>query len=56
MAAAYILVLAALERAPAAPVAALRETSVLLAGVGGGRRRLAGSALVVAGIAAVVFG
>ena len=56
MAAAYILVLAALERAPAAPVAALRETSILLAGVGGGRRRLAGSALVVAGIAAVVFG
>jgi hypothetical protein len=28
---------------------------VLFAGVGGGRRRLAGSALVVAGIAAVVL-
>lgn len=56
MAAAYILVLAALERAPAAPVAALRETGVLFAGVGGGRRRLAGSALVAAGIAAVVLG
>jgi drug/metabolite transporter (DMT)-like permease len=56
MAAAYILVLAALERAPAAPVAALRETGVLFAGVGGGRRRLAGSALVVAGVAAVVLG
>jgi drug/metabolite transporter (DMT)-like permease len=56
MAAAYILVLAALERAPAAPVAALRETGVLLAGVGGGRRRLAGSALVALGIVAVVLG
>jgi drug/metabolite transporter (DMT)-like permease len=56
MAAAYVLVLAALERAPAAPVAALRETSVLLAAAGGGRRRLAGSALVAAGIAAVVLG
>ncbi|MBE2316285.1 EamA family transporter [Solirubrobacter sp. CPCC 204708] len=56
MAAAYILVLAALERAPAAPVAALRETSVLLAGAGGGRRRLAGSLLVALGIAAVVLG
>jgi drug/metabolite transporter (DMT)-like permease len=28
---AYILVLAALERAPAAPVAAVRETSVVIA-------------------------
>lgn len=56
MAAAYILVLAALERAPAAPVAALRESSVLLAGAGGGRRRLVGSALVALGIAAVVLG
>lgn len=56
MAGAYILVLAALERAPAAPVAALRETSVLLAGAGGGKRRLAGSALVALGIAAVVLG
>lgn len=56
MGAAYILVLAALERAPAAPVAALRETSVLLAAFGADRRRIAGSALVLAGIAAVVLG
>jgi multidrug transporter EmrE-like cation transporter len=56
MAAAYILVLAALERAPAAPVAALRESSVLIAAFGADRRRLLGSALVLAGIVAVVLG
>jgi drug/metabolite transporter (DMT)-like permease len=55
---AYVLVLAALSRAPAAPVAAVRETSVVIAtalavpllrervGVG----RLAGAVLVVAGV------
>jgi uncharacterized membrane protein len=55
---AYALVLAALERAPAAPVAALRETSVVFAtafaavflGEPAGARRVAGAAVVVAGI------
>ena len=56
MAAAYILVLAALERAPAAPVAALRETASCSPGSGKDAAGCAGSALVVAGIAAVVFG
>ena len=56
MVTAYLLVLAALERAEAAPVAALRETSVVMAAAGAaiiGRekvpaRRLAGAVLVVA--------
>lgn len=56
---AYVLVLAALSRAPAAPVAAVRETSVLIATVLAvpllhervGAARLAGAALVVAGVA-----
>jgi drug/metabolite transporter (DMT)-like permease len=64
MVGAYVLVLAALERAEAAPVAALRETGVLIAAAGAaltGRervppRRLAGAALVVAGIAAIAAG
>jgi drug/metabolite transporter (DMT)-like permease len=55
---AYALVLAALQLAPAAPVAALRETSVVFAtayaavvlGEPAGARRLAGAAVVVAGI------
>jgi drug/metabolite transporter (DMT)-like permease len=55
---AYAVVLAALQLAPAAPVAALRETSVVFAtvyaalvlGEPAGRRRLAGAAVVVAGI------
>ena len=55
---AYALVLAALERAPAAPVAALRETSVVFAtafsalvlGEQAGRQRIAGAVVVVAGI------
>ncbi len=55
---AYALVLAALERAPAAPVAALRETSVVFAtayaalvlGEPAGRQRIAGAVVVVAGI------
>lgn len=58
---AYSLVLAALELAPAAPVAAVRETSVLFAVVLAApflhervsRGRLAGAALVVAGILAL---
>jgi drug/metabolite transporter (DMT)-like permease len=56
---AYALVLAALERAPAAPVAAVRETSVVIAtGLAAPflqervtRWRLAGAALVAGGIA-----
>jgi drug/metabolite transporter (DMT)-like permease len=57
--AAYALVLAALQRAPAASVAAVRETSVVIAAVLAGRVlrervgpvRLAGAVLVVAGVA-----
>ncbi len=57
--AAYILVLAALERAPAAPVAAVRETSVVIATALAapllrervGVARLAGAILVVVGVA-----
>ncbi len=64
MVAAYVLVLAALERAEAAPVAALRETSVVMAAAGaaiaGHERvpvsRLAGAALVVMGVAAIALG
>lgn len=55
---AYVLVLAALQLAPAAPVAAVRETSVLFAvalaapllGERVGRGRLAGAVIVVAGV------
>ena len=58
---AYLLVLAALRLAPAAPVAAVRETSVLFAVVLAApllgervtRTRLAGAALVVAGVVAL---
>ncbi|MGH2837598.1 MAG: EamA family transporter [Thermoleophilaceae bacterium] len=64
MVAAYGLVLAALELAPAAPVAAVRESSVLIATALAGRmlaeevgpKRLAGAALIVAGIAAIALG
>jgi uncharacterized membrane protein len=64
MVGAYVLVLAALERAEAAPVAALRETSVVMAAAGAaiaGRdrvppSRIAGAVIVVAGIAAIAFG
>ena len=60
---AYVLVLAALARAPAASVAAVRETSVLIVaalaapmlGERVGPARLAGAALVVAGIAFLVL-
>ena len=63
MVAAYLLVLAALERAEAAPVAALRETSVVMAAAGAAiasrekvpARRIAGAVLVVAGVAAIAF-
>ena len=59
--AASALVLAALERASAASVAAVRETSVLFAAVigtvllkeGFGIARLAGAVSVVAGVAAL---
>lgn len=60
---AYGLVLAALARAEAAPVAAVRETSVVIAAVGAAvllhervsRGRLAGAVLVVAGVALLGF-
>jgi drug/metabolite transporter (DMT)-like permease len=60
---AYVLVLAALERAPAASVAAVRETSVVIVaalaapmlGERVGPMRLAGAALVVGGIALLVL-
>jgi drug/metabolite transporter (DMT)-like permease len=56
---AYALVLAALERAPAAPVAAVRETSILIAtGLAAvvlrervSPGRVAGAALIVVGVA-----
>lgn len=58
---AYGLVLAALQRAPAAPVAAVRETSIVIAtglaalvlGERVTRLRLLGAAIVVAGVALV---
>jgi len=61
---AYVLALGALERAEAAPVAALRETSVVMAAVGAavvGRSRVpvtrvAGACVVVAGVAAIALG
>jgi drug/metabolite transporter (DMT)-like permease len=64
MVGAYVLILAALERAEAAPVAALRETSVVMAAGGAaiaGRERvpparIVGAVLVVAGIAAIALG
>ena len=60
---AYALVLAALQLAPAAPVAALRETSVVFAtayaalvlGEPAGRRRLVGAVVVVAGISVLAL-
>lgn len=64
MVTAYVLILAALERAEAAPVAALRETSVVMAAAGAalaGRERvpaprLLGAGLVMAGVAAIALG
>jgi drug/metabolite transporter (DMT)-like permease len=60
---AYVLVLAALSRAPAASVAAVRETSVLIVAVLAapmlgervGLGRLAGAALVVCGVGLIVL-
>ncbi|MDH4178738.1 MAG: EamA family transporter [Thermoleophilia bacterium] len=62
--AAYVLVLAALTRAAAAPVAAVRETSVLIAaalaapllGERVGAGRLVGAGVVVGGVALVTLG
>ena len=64
MVAAFGLALAALELADPAPVAAVRESSVLvgallaprLLGEAGGRARVAGAAAVFAGVAAVALG
>ena len=61
---AYALVLAALSRAPAAAVASVRETSVLIAAFLAaplaaervGPARLSGAALVVAGVALIALG
>jgi drug/metabolite transporter (DMT)-like permease len=61
--AAYVLVLAALRLAPAAPVAAVRESSVVIATALGalvlgervGRMRLAGAVLVAAGVSLVAI-
>jgi drug/metabolite transporter (DMT)-like permease len=60
---AYAFVLAALARAEAAPVAAVRETSIVIATVGAalflhervGPSRLAGAVLVAAGVALLAF-
>jgi drug/metabolite transporter (DMT)-like permease len=64
MAGAYLLTLAALDRAAAAPVAAVREASVLIALVAVGivgrehvtPARAVGGALVVLGVAALALG
>jgi drug/metabolite transporter (DMT)-like permease len=61
---AYVLVLAALARSPAAPVAAVRETSIVIAAAAAARvlhervspARLAGAVVVVAGVALVSLG
>lgn len=61
---AYALILAALERAPAAAVAAVRESSIVFAALLGavvlkessGLERLAGAAVVAVGVALVALG
>jgi drug/metabolite transporter (DMT)-like permease len=61
---AYALTLAALRLAAAAPVAAVRETSIVIATLLGavvlheavGRLRLAGAVTIVAGVAAIALG
>ncbi len=61
---AYVLVLVAMQQAPVALVAAARESSIVIGALLGwfalgearGARRLAGSAVVAAGIAAIVVG
>jgi drug/metabolite transporter (DMT)-like permease len=60
---AFLMVLAAFQLAPAAPVAAVRETSVVIAAVlsavvlheAVGGRRMAGALCVVAGVAAIAY-
>jgi drug/metabolite transporter (DMT)-like permease len=60
---AFLMVLAAFRLAPAAPVAAVRETSVVIAAIlaaavlheSVGPRRMAGAAIVAAGVAAMVL-
>jgi uncharacterized membrane protein len=60
---AFLMVLAAFRLAPAAPVAAVRETSVVIAALFAavflhervGPRRMAGALLVAAGVAAIVL-
>ena len=60
---AYGLVLAALARAEAAPVAAVRETSIVIATLGAalflhervGPSRYAGAVLVAVGVASLAF-
>jgi uncharacterized membrane protein len=56
----YAMVLAALEMAPAAPVAAVRESSIVIAALMAWlflkeERRLGGALLVVAGVAAIAY-
>jgi drug/metabolite transporter (DMT)-like permease len=57
---AYAMVLAALELAPAAPVAAVRESSIVIAALTawlflGEERRLGGAVLVAAGVAVIAY-
>jgi uncharacterized membrane protein len=57
---AYAMVLAALQMAPAAPVAAVRESSIVIAALLAWlflneERRLGGAALVAAGVAAIAY-
>jgi drug/metabolite transporter (DMT)-like permease len=57
---AYAMVLAALELAPAAPVAAVRESSIVIAALMawlflGEERRLAGAVIVAAGVALIAY-
>ena len=60
---AFLMVLAAFRLAPAAPVAAVRETSVVIAAIlsavvlheAVGGRRMAGAVAVVAGVAAIAY-
>jgi drug/metabolite transporter (DMT)-like permease len=57
---AYAMVLAALELAPAAPVAAVRESSIVIAALMawlflGEERRLGGAAVVAAGVALIAY-
>jgi drug/metabolite transporter (DMT)-like permease len=57
---AYAMVLAALELAPAAPVAAVRESSIVIAALMawlflGEERRVAGAVLVAAGVAVIAY-